>query len=196
MENNFLESENREDDTESKNELITSSDSQAVTLKKESFLKKIFKGVGIGGLVLGGGFLSILFFILRFLFIAFAGLSMIGWAIALFSKGSIIWGLIVLFIATPVAIGLASYFFIFFFVLAILALIIWGIIHLFGFNVSFGNVWDSIWLIIKVLILGGIAFFGVSSFIQAVKKNELVSFFKENWFYIPLFFFLFWLFIL
>lgn len=195
MENNFLESENREDDIEGENELISSSDPLTVTLEKESFLKKIFKGVGIGGLVLGGGFLSILFYILQFLFVAVAGLSTIWLAITLFSKGSIIWGLIVLFVATPIAIGLASYFFIFFFALAILALIIWGIIHLFGFNVSFGNVWNSIWLIIKVLILGGMAFFGVNSFVQAVKKNELVSFFKENWFYVLIFFFLFWLFI-
>lgn len=175
-------------------EIITNEESQTITSKKENFFKKIFKGVGFGGLVVGGGFLYISFTILQFLFVAFAGLSMIGLAISLFSEGSIIWGLVALFIGTPLAIGLASYFFIFFLFLAILALIIWGVIYLFGFNVSFGSVWDGIWLLIKVLILGGMAFFGISSFIQAVKNKDVVSFFKENWFYMLLFLFLFWLF--
>jgi len=93
-----------------------------------------------------------------------------------------------------ISLYLASYFFIFFLFLAILALIIWGIIYIFGFDVSFGSVWDGIWLIIKVLILGGMAFFGVSSFIEAVKNKNVLSFFKENWFYILIFLFLFWLF--
>jgi len=195
MENNLSESENREDDIESESELISSNDPQPVTIKKESFIKKVFKGVGTGGLVVGGGFLYISFTILQFLFVAFAGLSMIGLAISLFSEGSIIWGLVALFIGTPIAIGLAGYFFIFFLFLAILALIIWGIIYLFGFDVSFGSVWDGIWLLIKVLILGGMAFFGISSFVQAVKNKDVISFFKENWFYIIIFFFLFWLFL-
>ena len=191
-ESDLVENENKYDDVEDiENEIISSETSEVITIKKENFLKKIFKGVGVGGLVVGGGFLYISFTILRFLFIAFAGLSMIGLAISLFSEGSIIWGLVALFIGTPIAIGLASYFFIF---LAILALIIWGIIYIFGFDVSFGSVWDGIWLVIKVLILGGLAFFGVSSFIEAVKNKNVLAFFKENWFYILIFFFLFWLF--
>ena len=197
-ESDFSESENKYDDVDIENEnengIIPSKDPEAVIIKKESFLKKIFKGVGTGGLVVGGGFLYISFTILQFLFVAFAGLSMIGLAISLFSEGSIIWGLVALFIGTPIAIGLASYFFIFFLFLAILALIIWGIIYIFGFDVSFGSVWDGIWLVIKVLILGGMAFFGVSSFIEAVKNKNVLSFFKENWFYILIFLFLFWLF--
>jgi len=196
-ENDFVESENQHDDIndiENENEMIASEASEVITIKKESFLKKIFKGVGVGGLVVGGGFLYISFTILQFLFIAFAGLSMIGLAISLFSEGSIIWGLVALFIGTPIAIGLASYFFIFFLVLAILALIIWGIVSIFGFDVSFGSVWDGIWLVIKVLILGGMAFFGISAFIEAVKNKDVLSFFKENWFYILIFLFLLWLF--
>lgn len=181
-------------DVEVENELISRDVAQTSTLKKENFLKKIFKGVGTGGLIVGGGFLYISFTILQFLFIAFAGLSMIGLAISLFSDGSIIWGLAALFIGTPLAIGLASYFFIFFLFLAILTLIIFGVIYLFGFDVSFVSVWDGIWLLIKVLILGGMAFFGISSFIQAVKNKDIASFFKENWFYILIFLFLFWLF--
>lgn len=196
-ENDFLEPENQYDDSndgENENRIIPVEAFEVQEVRKEGFLKKVFKGIGIGGLVVGGGFLYISFTILRFLFVAFAGLSMIGLAISLFSEGSIIWGLVALFIGTPLAIGLASYFFIFFLFLAILALIIWGIIYLFGFDVSFGSVWDGIWLLIKVLILGGMAFFGISEFIQAVKSSDVTSFFKENWFYILLFLFLFWLF--
>lgn len=196
-ENDFSESENQYDDVddiENEKEIIPSKAPEAIIIKKESFLKKVFKGVGTGGLVVGGGFLYISFTILQFLFVAFAGLSMIGLAISLFSEGSIIWGLVALFIGTPIAIGLASYFFIFFLVLLILALIIWGIVSIFGFDVPFDSVWDGIWLVIKILILGGMAFFGISSFVQAVKNKDIISFFKENWFYIIIFFFLFWLF--
>jgi len=196
-ENDFLESENQHDNIENiknENKVIPSETSGATTIKKESFLKKIFKGVGTGGLIVGGGFLYVSFTILQFLFVAFAGLSMIGLAISLFSEGSIIWGLAVLFIGTPIAIGLAGYFFIFFLFLAIIALIIWGIISIFGFDVSFGNVWGGVWVVIKMLILGGMTFFGINSFVQAIKNKNVLLFFKENWFYIPIFFFLFWLF--
>jgi hypothetical protein len=195
--NNLLGSEYRNnniDDIENESELVSSDDPQIAPFKKESFFKKIFKGVGVGGLVVGGGFFYVSLIILRFLFVAFAGLSMIGLAISLFSEGSIIWGLIVLFIGTPIAIGLASYCFIFFLILAIFALIIWGIIYIFGFNVSFVSVWDGIWLVVKILILGSMAFLMISSFIEAIKNKDIVSFFKENWFYILIFFFLFWLF--
>ena len=197
MENDFFEDENQENNNiGNENELVSSDDFQAAKFKKESFFKKIFKGVGIGGLILSGGLLSILFYILQFLFVAFAGLSTIGWAISLFLKGSIILGLLVLFIATPIAIGLASYFFIFFFILTIIALIGWGIVHLFGFNVSFGNVWGSIWLIMKVLILGVMVSIGIIGFIEAIKEKRILEFFKEYWWGILLFCFFFWLFFL
>ncbi|MDD3066479.1 MAG: hypothetical protein PHO48_01455 [Candidatus Gracilibacteria bacterium] len=161
----------------------------------KSGFAKILKKIGIGGLMIGGGFLSIAFFILRFVYIACVGLSTLGWAIMLFKDGSIIGGLAVLFIATPLAIGLASYFFIFFLILTILSLIILVVIHIFGFSASFADVWDSIWIIIKLAILGIMAFVGVSSFIQAVKSKNLKYFFKENWFYIPFFFLLLWWFL-
>ncbi|MCK9582895.1 MAG: zinc ribbon domain-containing protein [Endomicrobiales bacterium] len=192
---NLLESEeydNDLDDIKSENELISGNEFQAVAPKKENFLKKVFKGLGTGGLVLGGGFLYISFTILQFLFTAFAGLSMIGLAISLFSKGSIILGLVALFIGTPLAIILANYFFIFLLALSIITLIIFGIIYLFGFNVSFSSVWGGIWLVIKVLALGGMTFFVISSFVQAMKNKDIVSFFKKNWFYILLLFFIFW----
>jgi len=143
---------------------------------------------------MGGGAFLILFNIVQFAVPAVVGLSMIWWAITLFLEGSIIWGLLVLLIGTPIAIGIAFYAAIFLFFIGIIAAIIWGIINLFGFNVSFGSVWGSVWLVIKILVLGGMAFLGVSSFVQAVKENQIASFFKGNWFYILLFFFLFWLF--
>lgn len=158
----------------------------------KDLFKKIFRGAGYGGLILGGGFLSVSFFILQFLFTAGVGLSMIWWAITLFSEHSIVWGLTVFFIATPVAIGLSFHLFIFLLFLTILALIIWGIAHLFGFNISFDNAYDSIWLIIKLFVVGGVAFFGVSLFTQAVKERKVSSFFKENWLYILVFFFFVW----
>lgn len=157
-------------------------------------IKKLLKGVGTGGFYVGSGAFLILFHIVQFAVAAVVGLSMIGWAITLFLEGSIIWGLLVLLIGTPIAVGIAFYAAIFLFFIGIIVAIIWGIINLFGFNVSFGSVWSIIWLGIKILVLGGIAFVVGSSFVEAVKENKLKSFFKENWFYIPLFFFLFWLF--
>lgn len=163
------------------------------TIKKKILVKKIFSGIGIGGAVIGGGLLSLIFVAIRFLYIASAGLSMVWYAIILFQKGSIVWGLVVLIIGTPLAIGIASYLFIPLLLFSIVTLIIWGIVHLFGFHFSFGNVWDSIWLVLKVSILGGMVFWGYSSFVRAVKRKRVSIFFKENWFYFPVFLFVLWL---
>jgi hypothetical protein len=157
-------------------------------------VKKLFKGAGIGGFYVGYGAFAILFSIVQFAIPAIAGLSMIWAAITLFLEGSIIWGLLVLLIGTPIAVGLAAWAAIFLFFIGIIALIIWGIISLFGFNVSFGSVWGMVWFGIKILVLGGIAFAVGSSFVQAVKEKELISFVKGNWFYVLLFIFLLWLF--
>ena len=155
-------------------------------------IKKLLPGLGYG-LYMGGG---CLFQLVQFVVTAVAGLSMIWWAITLFLEGSIIWGLLVLLIGTPIAIGIAAYAAIFLFFIGIIAAIIWGIINLFGFNVSFGGVWSIIWLGIKILVLGCIAFIVGGSFVEAVKENRLKSFFKGSWFYILLFFFLLWFFFL
>ena len=161
---------------------------------RRSFFKKTFKGIGTRGLVLSSGALSILFGILQFAFVALAGLLTIGWAISLFSKGSIILGLLVLLILTPISIGLASHFFIFFFVSTIIVLVGCGIGHLFGFNIPFGNIWSSIWLIMEILIFGSMIYVGIIEFIEAVKEKRVLGFFKEYWWGILLFCFLFWLF--
>ncbi len=163
---------------------------------KESIFKKLFNGVSYGGLIAGGGILFLIFNVLHFLFTAIVGLLMIGWAISMFLEGSIIVGLLILFIATPIAIGIARHVFMLLFPLVILVLIIWGIIHLFGFNLSFGNVWDSIWLAIKILILGFMVYFGILGFIGAIREKKALGFFKKSWLGILLFCFLFWLFFL
>lgn len=190
------ENEFDEKDDNLKETSVVGFDDEILTreVPKKSIFKKIFRGAGYGSLIVGGGILYILFNILQFVVPAIVGLSMIWWAIVEFLRGSIIVGLLVLLIGTPIAIGIANWVSIPLFFLAILAVIIWGIIHLFGFSVSFGNVWDVIWLVIKTLLLGGMAFLGINEFIKAIKEKRIVNFFKKNWFYILLFFFLLWLF--
>ena len=158
------------------------------------YLIRLLKGMRSGGLVVGGGVFLILFQIVEFAVPAIVGLSMIWWAITLFIDGSIIWGLLVLLIGTPIAIGISSYVAIFLFFIGIIALLVWGIMALFGFDVSFISVWNIIWLIVKILILGGIAFVLGASFVEGVREKAILSFFKGSWFLIILFFFLLWLF--
>ncbi len=157
-------------------------------------IKKILSKVGIGGFYVGYGAFAILFSIVQFAIPAIAGLSMIWWAITLFLEGSILWGLLVLLIGTPIAIGIAAYAAIFLFFMGIVVLITWGIISLFGIDVSFASVWGMVWFGVKILILGGIAFAVGASFVGAVRGNGLMSFIKGSWFWIILFFFLLWLF--
>jgi len=184
------------DETEEEDKTVPIYNYPPAVPEKEGLSKKILKGMGMGGLVMGGGILYVLFVILQFLFVASAGLSMIALSISLFQDGSIIWGLIALLIGTPIAIGLARYLFIFWLFLGIIALIIWGITNLFGLNVSFDSVWDGIWWVVKILLTGGLAILLVYMFIDAVKNKDIASFFKESWGYIFLFFFFFWVFLL
>lgn len=159
------------------------------------FKKKKYPGVGFKGVGWSGLFAGFwIFNILRFIYVAFMGLSMVALAIKLFTEGSILWGLVVLFIGTPIVTALAGLFFLPFFILTILALIIWGISHLFGFNVSFGSVSDIIWFGVKALILGGLALAGIAGFINAVRNKRILGFFKEYWWSILFFCLLFWLF--
>ena len=162
--------------------------------QKESLFKRILSGLGIGGLYIGGGLLFGLGSIAKFIFTAVVGLGMVWWAIVEFSSGSIIWGLVILLIGTPIAVGIANWTFLFLFLLAILTAIIWGLVRLFGGDLSFWSIWDIIWLVVKLLILGAMAFWGISALIKAIKTKAIGSFFKEYWFYILFFFFLLWLF--
>ncbi|TFB08172.1 hypothetical protein E3V08_05135 [Candidatus Atribacteria bacterium MT.SAG.1] len=164
--------------------------------KEKSIFRKILEGFGIGSLFVGGGILFILFSILQFLFTAFIVLSTIGWAISLFIEGSIFWGLLVLLIGTPLAMGLAHWLFFYLIILGILSAILWGIATILGFDISFWTAWDNIWVIIKIAILGIIAICGIAGFIEAVKEKNVLGFFKDYWLGILLFCFLFWLFFL
>jgi hypothetical protein len=163
--------------------------------KKKNIFRKILEGVGVGSFLVGGGIISILFFILNFLFTAFIGLSMIRIAIIMFMEGSILWGSLLL-IGTPLAIAISSSLFFYLIILGIFSAILWGIAHIFGFSVSLGNAWSIILSILKMLIFGGIAFSGIVEFIKAIKEKRISEFFKEYWVGILFFCFLFWLFFL
>lgn len=166
----------------------------SVFIEKKSFVKKVFSGIGVGGAVIGGGLLFLIFTVLRFLYIAFAGLSMVWLAIVLFQKGSIILGLVALIIGTPIALAIASYLFLPLLFISILTLIIWGVVSVFGIHTSFNNIWGWVWFAGKVLLLGLMVFLGISGFISSIKQKRIKEFLRENWFYFPLFLFLFWLF--
>jgi len=164
--------------------------------KKVSLTKKIFGGIGVGGAFVGGGILLLIFTVVRFLFVTAAGLYVILLSVQSFHAGLVFKGILELLIGTPIAIGLASYLFIPFLLISIIILIIWGIVSIFGINTSFWNIWDIIWFVIKILITGFMAIYGLVIFIKSVKEKRVSIFFKENWFYFLLFIFLFWLFFL
>jgi len=164
--------------------------------KKKNIFRKILEGFGIGSLFVGGGIFLILFSILQFLFTAFIVLLMIGWAINLFIEGLIFWGLLALLIGVPLAMGLAHWLFFYLIILGILSAVFWGIATIFGFDISFWIVWESIWVIIKIAVLGVMAFCGITGFVEAIKEKNILDFFKDYWLGILFFCFLFWLFFL
>jgi len=165
-------------------------------MKKITDYLKIFgRGVGTGGLVAGYGIFYILFSLWRFLLTALAGLSMIWWAITLFYYHSIIWGLVVLLIGTPITIVVAGYFSIPLFFMFIVAGLVWLFSYAFGLNVSFATAWDIVWFIVKALILGALAFSIVAGLLAAIKERKILDFIKGFWGYIILFIFFLWLFL-
>jgi len=147
----------------------------------KKLLPKLGTGVGYG-LFAGGG---CLFQLVQFVVVAVAGLGMIWWAITLFIDGSILLGLVVLLIGTPVAIGIAGWLAPFIFIIGIIAAIIWGAIKLFGSDVSFGHVWDIVLSVIIILFLALLAFGVLSSLFKAIFKGEM-NFFRRhlNWTYV------------
>ncbi len=164
--------------------------------KPQNIFVRFVKGFGIGSVYAGGGILFILFQIIQFAVPAVVVLSMIWWSISEFTEGSIIVGLVILLLGTPIAIGIARWFSVYLFFFTILLLIIWGITNLFGINISFDNAWDIAWLIIKVLVVGGMGYFLIMGFIDATRTKTIKSFLQGSWFYIIGFCFLFWLFFL
>jgi hypothetical protein len=99
--------------------------------------------------------------------------------------GSILWGILVLLLGTPIAIGIATFLAPFLFVVGIIALIIWGAASIFGFNVSFGDIWNNIWLVILILFLASIALWMTISLFKAVFKGKINWFRRHlNWTYV------------
>jgi hypothetical protein len=144
-------------------------------------------------LVVGGGLIASTIYVLRFLYIAIVGLGMIGLAVDLFVKGSIIWGLIVLLVGTPLAIGIASYLFIPLFGLTVVALLIWGTAFLFGFHIEFQNAWGLTWLILGILLW--IVTFSIllMNLLRAIKNKSAIEFFKESWLLLIFLIFISWM---
>lgn len=87
-------------------------------------IKKILQSIGMGGLVMGGVGASLIVHILQIIFVWGAGLSTVLYGITLILNGSTFWGLIVLFIGTPIAVSITSFLFPFFIFFLIIALII------------------------------------------------------------------------
>jgi hypothetical protein len=164
--------------------------------KKKSIFRKILTGLGYGSLFVSGGIITVILYILNFLFVAFVALSVIGWAIILFMEGSILWGLLVLLILTPLAIELAHWLFFYWIILMVFSLILWGVVTIFGLDISFWEAGSIIWLLGKIAILGIMALFGIMGFIEAIKERDILEFFKDYWLGILFFCFLFWLFFL
>lgn len=141
---------------------------------KHKSIGKIFKGVGTGGLYAGGGTLVVLYSIISFAVPAIVGLGMIWESIQMFRDGSIIWGLVVLFIGTPIAVTIASWLAPFLMFAGIIALVIWGIIKAFGLNVAFDSVWSMVLSGLVILFLGWLAFSLLSSLFKR-KENTADS---------------------
>ena len=157
--------------------------------KIKGVIKKFFEFLGIGTLVAG----SWIFYIFNFLIVASTGLLMIYWAIKMFLEGSIIIGLLVLLIGTPIMVGIAQQFSVFYFLFMVIALILWAIINLFGLDISFGSVFDSTWLIIRLIGFIYLLWYVVFGLYEAIKRNELLEFLKDNWYLILFFLFVIWL---
>jgi len=87
-------------------------------------IKKILEGIGLGGLIIGGVGASIIFQILEIIFVWGTGLAVVLLGINLLIHDSILLGLLVLFIGTPIAVGIASFLFPFWIFLLIIGLII------------------------------------------------------------------------
>ena len=92
----------------------------------KEWTKKFLEKLGVSGAVIGAVGFGLVISILEIIFIWGTGIAMVYFGITLLLEGSILWGLIVLFIGTPVAVAIASFLFPFW----VIFLVIWGIIWL------------------------------------------------------------------
>ncbi len=90
-------------------------------------IKKILERIGQGILIAGGLGAMGIYQILHIIVVWGTGLSVVYLGIIRLLEGEILWGLVVLFIGTPVVIGLLEFLFPFWLILSILW-IIWTII--------------------------------------------------------------------
>lgn len=149
-----------ENETE-KQEWLPKPETNEVYSCKESKIKSVFKNVGYWVIGLGGFGTMWIVNILQFFFSAIAGLGSIYSAIILFKKGSILLGLIVLLIVTPLVIWVVNTFFPFWLILSILISVLWGISKIIGLNISFENffskgwniLWGLFWIILGLFLL-------------------------------------------
>lgn len=93
----------------------------------KELIKNGLKKVGQGGLVIGGVGMMGIVSILQILFVWGAGLTTVYLGITLLLGGSTLWGLLVLFIGTPIAVGIAQFLFPFW-VLLLIGGFIWMVI--------------------------------------------------------------------
>lgn len=91
---------------------------------KKSIFRKILEAVGMGGLIAGYVGFSGVMLILQIIFVWGTGIGMIYYGVSLLIHGFIFWGLIVLFVGTPVAVAIAQFLFPFWIILLIIGLII------------------------------------------------------------------------
>ena len=134
--------------------------------------------VGIGGLVVGGGFSFYCIYVITVLVCSPCRFinDMVGYC-AIFTRLNIFGSNSSLNRNSNSV--LTSYLFIFIFLLNDFSVDNLRIAHLFGLNSSFDNAWGIVWLIVKLMILGGMAFAGIISFAQAIKEEISLSFFKK-----------------
>ena len=79
--------------------------------QEEGTVKKILKWIGWGGLIVGGTGVGLVVSILHIIFVWGAGLYMVWQGIVLILQGFVLWGLVVLFIGTPIVVAITQFLF-------------------------------------------------------------------------------------
>ncbi len=82
------------------------------------------EGIGIEGMIVGGVGVSGIMFVLYIIVVWGTGLSMISYGIYLITSGSVAWGLVVLFIGTPIVVAFAQALFPIWLILFVIGLIV------------------------------------------------------------------------
>ncbi|MBU3918877.1 hypothetical protein KKC63_03160 [Patescibacteria group bacterium] len=165
--------------------------------KRESIFKKIFKGLGIGGLVLGGGIIQVTILLLRIIIIWGGAVGLVWIGISALTQGLIIQGLLILFLGVPLSVIILSFIFtywLFYSVfLGIVAGIIFGTMKLFNSDISFWTAWGWAINIFWIFLFLFSGFLIGKGFIKTLKNKDIKGFLKEYSFWILVFAFTIWL---